>query len=52
MGEWVKVITAIMTCLINIVYSAFADCEGITTLTLPEGITSIGDYAFTCEYFQ
>ena len=41
-----------MTCLITILYSAFADCKGITTLTLPEGITSIGDHAFTCEYFQ
>ena len=38
--------------LMNIVYSAFAGCEGITTLTLPEGITSIGDNAFACEYFQ
>ena len=52
MGEWVKVITVIMTCLINIVYSAFADCTGITTLTLPEGITSIGEVAFAGEYFQ
>ena len=52
MGEWVKVITAIMTCLMNIVYCAFADCEGITTLTLPEGITSIGESAFSSEYFQ
>ena len=52
MGEWVKVIMAIMTCLINIVYSAFAACEGITTLTLPEGITSIGESAFFGEYFQ
>ena len=47
-----KVITAIMTCLMNIVYSALAGCSGITTLTLPEGITSIGDYAFEGEYFQ
>jgi len=43
---------AIMTCLMNIIYSAFAECHGITTLTLPEGITSIGDYAFYGEYFQ
>ena len=49
MGKGVNVI---MTCLIAIFYSAFADCSGITTLTLPEGITSIGDYAFKCEYFQ
>ena len=47
-----KVITVIMTCLMNIVYSAFAGCEGITTLTLPEGITSIGKDAFWGEYFQ
>ena len=51
-SEWVKGITVIMTCLINIVYSAFADCTGITTLTLPEGITSIGAKAFYSEYFQ
>ena len=38
--------------LMNIIYSAFAECFGITTLTLPEGITSIGDWAFSGEYFQ
>ena len=42
----------IMTCLITILYSAFADCKGITTLTLPEGINSIGNFAFFREYFQ
>ena len=52
MGEWLKVITAIMSCLMNIIYSAFAGCEGITTLMLPEGITSIGEEAFWGEYFQ
>ena len=52
MGEWVKVITAIMTCQMNFFYSALAGCEGITTLTLPEGITSIGTGAFFGEYFQ
>ena len=50
MGEWVKVITAIMTCLINIVYSAFADCRGITTVSLPNSITTIGERAFSGEY--
>ena len=50
MGGWVKVIPVIMTCLMNIVYCAFAGCKSITTLTLPEGITSIGDSAFECEY--
>ena len=49
MGEKVKVI---MLCLIQIVYCAFADCKRITTLTLPEGIKSIGDKAFACEYLQ
>ena len=34
----------------HIVYYLFADCSGITTLTLPEGITSIGDHAFYGEY--
>ena len=52
MGESVKVVTAMMTCVMNIVYCAFAGCKGITTLTLPEGITSIGDHAFASEYFQ
>ena len=52
MGEWLKVITAIMSFLMNIVYSSFAGCSGITTLTLPEGITSIGAGAFYSEYFQ
>ena len=52
MCEWLKVITAIMSFLINIVYSSFAGCSGITTLTLPEGITSIGDEAFYRVYFQ
>ena len=52
MGEWVKVITALLTCLINIVYSAFAGCAGLTTLTLPESITNIGESAFEGEYFQ
>ena len=47
-----KVITVIMTCLMNIVYCAFAGCKGIMTLTLPEGITSIGAEAFSGEYFQ
>ena len=52
MGESVKVITVIMTCLMNIAYCAFAGCDGITTLTLPEGITSIGEEAFACEYVK
>ena len=52
MGESVKVVTAMMTCVMNIVYCAFAGCESITTLTLPEGITSIGKDAFWGEYFQ
>ena len=52
MGEWVKVIMAITSCVINIIHSGFVDCEGITTLTLPEGITSIGKRAFYSEYFQ
>ena len=45
-------ITAIMACLIHMVYSAFAGCKGIKTLTLPESITSIGMQAFFREYFQ
>ena len=52
MGGWAQVITVIMTCVMNIAYCAFAGCEGITTLTLPEGITSIGVGAFYSEYFQ
>ena len=52
MGEWVKVITAIMTCLIGIVYSAFADCSGITSLTLPDSLTTIGEGAFKGEFLQ
>ena len=42
----------IITCVIYIVYCPFAGCKGITTLTLPEGITSIGAEAFYSEYFQ
>ena len=25
---------------------AFSDCSGLTSITIPEGVTSIGDYAF------
>ncbi len=28
-------------------YQAFADCSGLTSITLPEGLTSIGEYAFS-----
>ena len=35
-----------MSYLIHICECAFAGCRGITTLTIPEGITSIGAVAF------
>ena len=38
-----------MVCLINIVDAAIAGCSGIQDLKLPDGITSIGDYAFSGE---
>ena len=31
----------------NIPYSAFSGCDSLTSITIPEGVTSIGDYAFT-----
>ena len=27
--------------------SAFRDCKGLTSITIPEGVTSIGSYAFS-----
>ena len=40
---------ATTTCLINIIDYMFAGCKGITTLSLPDGITTIGDGAFSGE---
>ncbi len=31
----------------SIGYSAFSGCSSLTSITLPEGVTSIGDYAFS-----
>ena len=50
--------TVTTTCLIKYIYIyiiyiidyPFAGCTGITTLTLPDSITSIGDDAFWGEY--
>ena len=36
----------IMSCLIYICDCSFIECTGITTLTLPKSITSIGSFAF------
>jgi len=30
--------------------SAFVDCDRLTSITIPEGVTSIGDFAFYCCY--
>ena len=38
-----------MSCLMNTCDDAFAGCTGITSLTLPDGITSIGVGAFAGE---
>ena len=38
-----------MTCVMNMFDETFAGCSGITSLTLPAWITSIGKYAFSCE---
>ena len=38
-----------MTCLMNTCDDTFAGCSGITSLTLPDGVTSIGDSAFDGE---
>ena len=38
-----------MAWLMNIVDDAIAGCSGIQDLKLPDGITSIGDYAFDGE---
>lgn len=32
--------------VVSIGYSAFADCSGLTSVTMPDGITSIGNRAF------
>ena len=34
------------TGLMTIGYPAFANCTGLTSVTIPEGVTSIGQYAF------
>ena len=28
----------------------FSECKGLTSITLPDGLTSIGDQAFAREY--
>ena len=34
----------------NILYRAFSGCKGLTSVTIPDSVTSIGDYAFyTCS---
>ena len=38
-----------MTCVVNTCDDTFAGCTGITSLTLPVGITSIGVSAFAGE---
>ena len=38
-----------MACVMNTCDETFAGCTGITSLTLPAGITSIGNGAFAGE---
>ena len=38
-----------MACVMNTCDETFADCTGITSLTLPVGIKSIGESAFFGE---
>ena len=36
----------------NIGYEDFKDCSSLTSVTIPNSVTSIGDYAFSGCYFQ
>ena len=49
--KWQWSETAIMACLVDdICDDLFAGCDGITSLVLPEGITSIGQSAFASQF--
>ena len=46
MGEPVKLITVMMTCLTTTLYCMFAECSGLTSVTLPDSLTHLGQCAF------